>query len=78
VKIYIGITQNPTKAKEYIEQLQESTGCFTEFGPFLSMLEAQNWLVYLKSLVPDFEEVTPETSFGDEDMWFGYTYEEHH
>jgi len=74
VKIYIGITQNPKQAKEYFEQKRNIAGDFTEFGPFMTMVDALNWLVYLKSLVANFEEIIPDSE-SDDAMWFGFTYE---
>lgn len=76
MKIYIGITQEPAKAKEYIEQHLENSGCFTEFGPFLSLLDAHNWLTYLKSLIGEFEEIDPDYRREGDDLWFGYTFEQ--
>jgi len=75
VTILIGITQEPAKAKDYIEDQYGDIGALTEVGPFLSMVDALNWLVYLKSLIWDFEEVIPQQQSGKDKLWYGFTYE---
>lgn len=74
--ILIGITQEPAKAKEYIEDQYGANGALTEIGPFLSMVDALNWLVYLKSLIWDFEEFIPRQQSGKDNPWYGITYEQ--
>ncbi|SHO49604.1 hypothetical protein [Desulfopila aestuarii] len=73
--ILIGITQEPAKAKEYLEGQYGDIGGLTEVGPFLSMVDALNWLVYLKSLIWDFEEIIPQNQSGKDQLWYGFTYE---
>jgi len=75
MRIFIGITQELEKAKEYIEQRYGSDGCFTEVGPFLSMVDALNWLVYLKSMIANFEEVIPKNQSDKDVLWFGFSCE---
>lgn len=75
VKILIGITQEPAKAKKHIHQQYGKNGSLTEVGPFLTMVDALNWLVYLKSLIWDFEEIIPERQAGKDVLWYGFTFE---
>lgn len=75
MKILIGITQEPANTKDFIFQHHGETGSFTEVGPFPSKLDALNWLVYLKSVIGDFEEVIPCLQSGKDAIWYGFTYE---
>lgn len=75
MKIIIGITQEPEKTKEFIYLHHGTTGALTEVGPFVSKVEALNWLVYLKSVIGDFEEIIPELQSGKEAIWYGFAYE---
>lgn len=76
MKILIGITQEPAKSKEYINQHYGSAGTLTEVGPFLSMVDALNWLVYLKSVIGEFEEIIPQQQSGLDAVWYGFAYED--
>lgn len=75
MKIIIGITQEPIKLKEFLFMHHGKSGSLTEIGPFLSKMDALNWLVYLKSVIGDFEEIIPELQTGKEAIWYGFTYE---
>jgi hypothetical protein len=75
VKIIIGITQEPGKLKEYVTQHYGETGSLTEVGPFLSKIEALNWLVYLKSVIGNIDEIIPKRQSEQEAIWYGFTYE---
>lgn len=75
VKIIIGITQEPAKLKEFMSQQYGETGSLTEVGPFLSKIEALNWLVYLKSVIGNIDEIIPERQSEQEAIWYGFTYE---
>lgn len=75
VKIIIGITQEPEKLKEFVSQHYGETGSLTEVGPFLSKIEALNWMVYLKSVIGNIDEIIPELQSGQESIWYGFTYE---
>jgi hypothetical protein len=75
VKIIIGITQEPENFKEFVILHYGETGSLTEVGPFISKMDALNWLVYLKSLIGDFEEIIPDMQSGKDAIWYGFTYE---
>jgi len=75
VKILIGITQEPEETKQYLSQRYGAAGCLTEFGPFGSMVDALNWLVYLKSIIGEFEEIIPSHQTGGDGIWYGFAYE---
>ncbi len=75
MKIIIGITQEPEKFKEFVTLQYGETGTLTEVGPFKSKIDALNWLVYLKSLIGDFEEIIPDLQSGKDAIWSGFTYE---
>lgn len=75
VKIIIGITHEPAKSKEYLFKEYGNTGTSTEVGPFLSKMDALNWLVFLKSRIGDFEEIIPRLQTGKDATWHGFTYE---
>ncbi len=76
MKILIGVTKEPKRIKEYLENHHGQNGTLTEIGPFLSRLDALNWLVYLKSRIGDFEEIIPGLQSGDDDVWYGFTFEQ--
>lgn len=76
MKIYIGITQEPKKIEELLTLHNGATRSVTEVGPFVSKLEALNWLVYLKSRIGDFEEIIPKLQSGKEAIWYGFTFEQ--
>ena len=75
MKILIGITQEPAQTREFIYQHHGETGSYTEVGPFLSRMDALNWLVYLKSVIGNFEEIIPQLQSGKEAIWYGFAYE---
>lgn len=76
VKIIIGVTQEPEKIREYVSQHHGDKGTLTEVGPFLTTLDALNWLAYLKSMICDFQELIPTPSRGKESLWYGFTFEQ--
>ncbi|MGW8192856.1 MAG: hypothetical protein ACWGOX_01190 [Desulforhopalus sp.] len=75
MKIIIGVTREPEKIKGYLAEQYGREGTLTEMGPFLSKLDALNWLVYLKSRIGNFEEVIPDLQSGKEAVWYGFTFE---
>ncbi len=75
MKIIIGITQEPAKLKDFVSQHYGEAGSLTEVGPFLSKIEALNWLVYLKSVIGNIDEIIPERQSVQEAIWYGFTYE---
>jgi hypothetical protein len=76
MKIFIGITQEPKKIKELLPKYHGKTDSLTEIGPFVSRLEALNWLVYLKSRIGNIEEIIPKTQSNKEAIWYGFTFEQ--
>lgn len=76
MKIFIGITQEPKKIEELLSRHNGETRSLTEVGPFVSKLEALNWLVYLKSRIGNFEEIIPKLQSGQEAIWYGFTFEQ--
>jgi hypothetical protein len=76
VKILIGITKEPEKIKNYLHQHHGQDGTLTEIGPFVSRLDALNWLTYLKSRIGNFQEIIPASQAGEDDLWFGFTFEQ--
>ena len=75
VKIYMGVTKEPERIKDYLCQHHGQNGTLTEIGPFVSRLDALNWLVYLKSQIGEFEEIIPRDQGGMQDLWYGFTFE---
>lgn len=75
MKIIVGITQEPAKSQNYVFQRYGETGSLTEIGPFLSRLEAVNWLAYLKCMIGNIEEIIPELQSGQDTNWYGFTFE---
>lgn len=75
MKIIIGITKEPEKIKGYLGQHHGQDGTLTEIGPFVSRLDALNWLAYLKSRIGNFQEIIPAAQAGENDLWFGFTFE---
>lgn len=75
MKFIIGITQEPSKLEEFVFQQYGETAPLTEVGPFLTKLEALNWLTYLKSVIGNFEEIIPEQGSTQDAIWYGFTYE---
>jgi hypothetical protein len=80
MKILIGVTREPEKIKEYLHQHHGQDETLTEVGPFASRLDALNWLVYLKSRIGNFQEIISASQDGENDLWFGFTFEQagHH
>lgn len=76
VKIYIGVTKEPERIKEYLCQHHGQDGTLTEIGPFVSRLDALNWLVYLKSRIGNFEEIVPKDQADIQALWYGFTFEQ--
>lgn len=75
MKIIIGVTREPEKIRKYLSQYHGVKETLTEVGPFLTSVDALNWLVYLKSRIGDFEEIMPQTRSGKDDVWYGFTFE---
>ncbi|MFT5698294.1 MAG: hypothetical protein ACI8ZB_001148 [Desulforhopalus sp.] len=76
MKIIIGVTKEPEKIQDYLCQHQGLDGTLTEIGPFVSRLDAFNWLVYLKARISNFEEIYPETKTCEQSLWYGFTFEQ--
>jgi|GEM_PF-971618 len=76
VKIIIGVTREPEKIKTYLSEHYGKEGTLTEVGPFVSRFDADNWLVYLKSRIGNFQEIIPEVQSGQDDLWYGFTFEQ--
>lgn len=76
MKVIIGVTRNPERIKESFSQYNGLDGTLTEIGPFVSKLDALNWLVYLKSRIADFQEIIPGVQSGDHALWYGFTFEQ--
>lgn len=76
MKILIGVTKEPEKIQEYLSEHNGQDGTLTEIGPFLSRLDALNWLVYLKSRIGNFQEIIPASQSGKDDLWYGFTFEQ--
>ncbi len=75
MKIIIGVTREPEKIRHYIDDHYGQKGTLTELGPFLSRLDALNWLTYLKSRIRHCEEIIPDLQSDTEAVWYGFTYE---
>ncbi len=71
----IGITQEPDSIKKLLSKYNGSVSSLTEIGPFVSKVEALNWLVYLKSRIGDIEEIIPELQSSNRAIWYGFTFE---
>jgi hypothetical protein len=80
VKILIGVTKEPERIKDYLSQHHGQAGTLTEVGPFPSRVDALNWLVYLKSRIGNFQEIISASQVGEDELWFGFTFEQadHH
>jgi len=76
MKIIIGITQEPKKIKGLLSVYHGKTESLTEIGPFVSEVEALNWLVYLKSRIGEIEEIIPELQTSTDALWYGFTFEQ--
>ena len=76
MKIIIGITQDPAQIEDCISRYHGEKQSLTELGPFVSRVEALNWLVFLKSRIANFEEIYPGAAKGDEAVWYGFTFEQ--
>lgn len=76
MKIIIGVTREPGKIKDYLCQHHGQNGTLTEIGPFVSRMDAFNWLVYLKSRIGNFKEIYPETNPNGQSLWYGFTFEQ--
>ncbi len=76
MRIIIGITQEPKSIKEVFAKYPGKTGSLTEIGPFVSRVEALNWLVYLKSRIGDIEEIIPKEQPSKDAIWYGFTFEQ--
>ncbi len=75
MKIVIGITQEPEKVEGLVSRYYGESQTLTEVGPFITQVEALNWLVYLKSIIGDIEEIIPEVQSPKEALWYGFTFE---
>ncbi len=76
MEIIIGVTQEPEKIREYVSQHHGDNGTLTEVGPFLTTLDALNWLAYLKSMISDFQEIIPAPKRNQDSLWYGFTFEQ--
>jgi hypothetical protein len=76
MRIIIGITQEPKSIKEVFSKYHGKTESLTEIGPFVSRVEALNWLVYLKSRIGDIEEIIPKQQSSNDAIWYGFTFEQ--
>ncbi|TKB11695.1 hypothetical protein [Desulforhopalus sp. IMCC35007] len=76
MKIMIGVTREPEKIKDYLCEHRGLHGTLIEIGPFVSRMEAFNWLVYLKSRIGSFQEIYPETKANGQSLWYGFTFEQ--
>lgn len=75
MKILIGVTKEPEEIKDLYKQYGQE-GTLTEIGPFVSRLDALNWLAYLKCKIGNFQEIIPVSQVEKNDLWFGFTFEE--
>lgn len=75
MRIMIGITREPGNIQELLSKYNGNAGSLTEIGPFVSKVEALNWLVYLKSRIGDIEEIIPELQSSNGAVWYGFTFE---
>lgn len=76
MKIIIGVTREPERLKEYLSKHHGQDGTLTEIGPFVSRIDALNWLVYLKSRMANFEEIIPDLQSHKKALWYGFTFEQ--
>lgn len=76
MKIIIGITDEPEKIQNYLSLCHGKDGTLTEIGPFVSWLDASNWLVFLKSRIANFEEIIDGPHTNRQDIWYGFTFEQ--
>ncbi len=76
MKIIIGITQEPEQIGNCLSRYHGEKQSLTELGPFISRGEALNWLVYLKSRIADFQEISPDTQEDNDAVWYGFTFEQ--
>jgi len=76
MKILIGVTKEPREIKNYLSKYHGKKETLTEIGPFVARLDALNWLVFLKSRIGNFEEIIPELQSGEDDVWYGFTFEQ--
>lgn len=76
VKIYMGVTREPEKINEYLTNHCGIKETLTEIGPFVSRLDALNWLVYIKSSISHFQEIIPSSQSGKNSPWYGFTFEQ--
>jgi hypothetical protein len=76
VKIIIGITQDPSEIGECLSRYHGEKQSLTELGPFISRVEAINWLAYLKSRIGNFKEIYPTADEDKEAVWYGFTFEQ--
>lgn len=75
MKIFIGITHDPSQISILLEQHHGQADSLTEIGPFESKMGALNWLVFLKSRIGPFEEIIPRIQSGQNLIWYGFTFE---
>jgi len=76
VKIIIGITQDPAEIGDCISRYHGEKQSLTELGPFVSRVDALNWLTYLKSRIANFEEIYSSAEENNEAVWYGFTFEQ--
>lgn len=76
MKIIIGVTREPGEIGEYLSTHHGENETLTKVGPFLSTMDALNWLTYLKSMIGDVQEIMPTTQKGQDSLWYGFTFEQ--
>jgi hypothetical protein len=76
VKIIIGITDEPEEIHDFFTRYHGKAGTLTEFGPFISWLDASNWLVFLKSRIANVGEIIDGPHSNKQDIWYGFTFEQ--
>lgn len=76
MKILIGVTREPKQIESYLSKYHGHKETLTEVGPFVARLDALNWLAFLKSRIGNFEEIIPDVQSGQDDLWYGFTFEQ--
>ena len=75
VKILIGITHEPETIRGLVERHNGMQDSLVRVGPFVSPMDAFNWLTYLKSRIGEFEEILPERTTDPDELWYCFTFE---
>lgn len=78
MKRLIGVTREPEKIKDYLYQHHGQDGTLIEVGPFVSRLDAMNWLAYHKNRIGHFEEIisSQQPEPDKQALWYGFTFEQ--